>query len=303
MDVRDETSPLPAEQIVEQLRLRIVRFLGGRDSRHWLVDSDGEQAVLRSSVDGPAGDLRYELELLRRLADLGWRVPEPIGGPQPADGRQWCLFTFRSGAPRAMENDQQEQRERGRLLARLHADTAMLLEMGQRPGWRNALEVALDPDLASGLRAYERVRPDDARVIHWHLDRTQELFTELDATSAPQTILHGDLAPWNLHYVEGRLTGVLDFEFAHLNLRVSDFAHAWRGRDDEVVRGYQDVTPLDERELQLITPAFWSWLMHGIADELQRPDLLAHPPRFDWSIRHLLRRTPLMGAAASAYRT
>lgn len=289
--------------MVEGWRLSVLEFFGGRRSRHWLVEADGERFVLRASDPPGESDFAYEIEVLRRVAALGWQVPEPVAGPQASAGRQWRLFTYIPGKPPAAAGDAVlEQRDRGRLLAQFHLETAQLLDMGQRPGWRDAIEVVQDPALVHGLHAYERVRPADARVIRWHLEHAQELFVELDASTAPRQVLHGDFTPWNLCYEKGRLSGVLDFECTHLNLRVSDFALSWRGKDDEVVRGYREVTALDEREHQLITPAFWSWLMLGVARELQLMDSMTEPPRFEWTIAHLLRRTPLMGTASAPYR-
>ena len=59
-------------------------------------------------------------------------------------------------------------------------------------------------------------------------------------------VLHGDFTCWNLLFEHGHLTGVLDFEATHLNYRVADFALAWRGQQSDVIRGYEEVSPLSD---------------------------------------------------------
>jgi hypothetical protein len=91
------------------------------------------------------------------------------------------------------------------------------------------------------------------------------------------------------------LTGILDFEATHLNYRVADFALSWRGDQDEVIEGYEEVHPLSERDRQLLIPAYWSWLFLGVKTEIEAMTSgKASAHGFDWQIKHLLRRSPLM---------
>ena len=54
----------------------------------------------------------------------------------------------------------------------------------------------------------------------------------LSEWSGPFVIAQGDFAPWNLRFQGGRLSGILDFELAHWDHRIADFALAWRGKYD-----------------------------------------------------------------------
>jgi Ser/Thr protein kinase RdoA (MazF antagonist) len=188
------------------------------------------------------------------------------------------------------------------LLGELHGALAPL-DLPQRPGWDHAVEVVANPDLHRELAWYETFDADGARILRWHADRAAHRFEELAARSAPDTVLHGDFAPWNLLWDErGRLSGVLDFEFTHRNVRVSDFALAWRGRHDQVIRGYREVNALDDRELALIAPAFWSWMLIGLAEELREERQAGDTPHDrSWITRMMLRRTPLMGDDSTPY--
>ncbi|MCL2639967.1 MAG: phosphotransferase, partial [Phycisphaerales bacterium] len=109
---------------------------------------------------------------------------------------------------------------------------------------------------------------------------------------------HGDFAPWNILYNDGHLTGLIDFEATHLNYRASDFALAWRGHQDEVIQGYEEVHPLSSFDRQLLIPCYWSWLFLGIKDEINKIKQGSLPPiplpNFHWQIRHLLTRSKLL---------
>jgi Ser/Thr protein kinase RdoA (MazF antagonist) len=161
-----------------------------------------------------------------------------------------------------------------------------------------------NPELHRELAWYETFDADGARILRWHADRSIQRFEELTARSAPNTVLHGDFAPWNLLRDErGGLSGVLDFEFTHRSLRVSDFALAWRGRHDQVIRGYGEVIALEGRELALVAPAFWSWMLIGVAGELREERLAGRAPHDrSWITRMMLRRTPAMGDDSTPYR-
>jgi aminoglycoside phosphotransferase (APT) family kinase protein len=102
------------DEVLRQWDVTPVESLGGRRNTHWLVERQRCRLVLRCYAE-PLGDIRYELDVLQRLRDLGWPVPAAVEAPLHAGGRTWCLFTWLPGAcrPRCAE----EGRARGRLLA------------------------------------------------------------------------------------------------------------------------------------------------------------------------------------------
>lgn len=89
----------------------------------------------------------------------------------------------------------------------------------------------------------------------------------------------------------------------HLKYRVSDFGLSWRGHQDAVVEGYEEVSPLSELEQSLLTPAYLSWLFVGIEGRI-RAMLAGRLPYddFAWTVRHLLRRPTLYGQRLPPYR-
>jgi Ser/Thr protein kinase RdoA (MazF antagonist) len=209
-----------------------TRRIAQRDNTHWLVDTPGERLVLRRYAPGRShGDVAYELRLLEHLAGRGWPVPTAVAPPMEAAGSIWCAFRYMTGrapAPRSVAGVRAEQRRRGRLLARLHADMAGLTSAGQREGWRRADEGLVDregrPSTAEVLSQYERRSPEEGRVLRRYAVRMKERLDELLPHAPAPVVIHGDLTPWNIRYARGSLSAVLDFDAAHLDLRVADFA-------------------------------------------------------------------------------
>lgn len=70
-----------------------------------------------------------------------------------------------------------------------------------------------------------------------------------------------------------------------------------------MIAGYEQIRPLTELERRLLTPTFWAWLLLGLADDLHAINAGSMDPATpEWSVRLLLRRSPLMGAEAAPFR-
>ena len=257
--------------------------------------------MVRGYSDEAFPHINYEFEVLASLDDAGWPVPAAVEEPIQVDGRTWRLFKFLPGTCRTT-NSPEERRARGRLLAGLHGATASLAGMGQRRGFGLSDEVIGDPGLIDSIRKYEQIRPSEGHILRWHIDQATEVFDRLDLDGAATTVLHGDFAPWNLLYESERLSGILDFEATHLNYRVADFANSWRGYQDEVIEGYEEVSKLSDLDWELLVPVYWAWMFIGVKQAIETA--LAEndaPPDFEWQVRHLLRREGLMGRLVNPY--
>lgn len=288
------------QEVMQHWDVTPVEYLGRHLNENWLVAQRESRLVMRGYAIEPLGDIRYELEVLRRLYILGWPVPYAIDEPLSYGGRTWCLFTWLPGTCRVAS--MVEQRARGRLLAELHHAMVHLADLGQRDGCCLADELIDDHELTASLRAYEQIYPAEGHIMRWHLERAQQAFLDAAKETVETLVLHSDFATWNLLFDGERLTGILDFEGTHLNYRVADFALSWRGDQDEVIQGYQDVQQLSDMEQALIVPVFWSWLFLGVKKELVA--MLAgdvQPHGFTWVVDHLLRRSKLLGRNIPAY--
>ncbi len=285
----------PDRDVLNSFGVEVVAPLGGRLNQHWLVDRRGESLVLRGWSATP-NDLEYEAKLLERVHALGWPVAPILERCVDVSGRDWSLSAFLSGEPAADKNSPREQRVRGRLLAEFHASLETIQGLGQREGWRRGEEILQDATLEPLLIAFERTDPPAARALLWHLERARDLIAPLEVGARSSIAVHGDFAPWNLLFQNGKLTGILDFELAHSDHRIADFALAWRGRYDDLIYAYHQVAPLEPEEWALLTPLWWAQLIEGACRNLRagvRDD--------GWTLKMLLRRSRLMGDASSAY--
>lgn len=272
-----------------------IRRIAQRANTHWLVDAPDRRIVLRRYAPGRSpDDVAYELRLMERLARRGWPAPIPIAPPVEAGGRVWCALRYlpgRAPAPRSSAGDRAEQRRRGRLLAHLHADMADFAAHGQRPGFIRADAGLIDrpgrPPAGEVLARFERASPDQGRILRVHAERTRERLDALLPHAPAPIVIHGDFAPWNLRYAGGKLSAVLDFEFAHVDLRVADFALAWRARHDDVLRGYEEVSPLEPVERELLVPIYCAWIISAAVAGIDAGETGA-----EWTVRHLLRVEP-----------
>jgi Ser/Thr protein kinase RdoA (MazF antagonist) len=293
----------------------VLRQLGGNANMHWLVgglrgsrnagnEGDGSDlAVLRRYGPWRAPEeVAYELQVLERLAALGWLVPHALTSPRQAGRHLWCLFSYVRGRPRrprVAASVREDQRRRGRLLATLHTDLATLTDLGQRPGWHRrdeVLESRIDgPSVEEVIKA--RVVPDEAAIMLEYAERARARFAAVRVERLPTMIIHGDLIGGNVLYVKGALSGIIDFDFTHLDHRAADFVWTWRGRYDDFVHGYEEVTPLTEADRALLAPALWTSMLDSARLELRWADRTDSGERVSLPgvVKYLQRRSALTG--------
>ncbi len=298
MTTRRPSTISPPLRLYARWGLYEPRFLSRRVNVHWRAASRRGAAVLRRyGADVAERDIDYELRFGDQLAAAGWPVPPLLEPPIRWYGRWWALFGLLPGLQR---NGPSEDRRRGRLLAEFHA-TTRTFPVARRAGQPPVRDIVFDPRLGDALRFVERRFPRQGRILLWHREAAARRFAAV-AGPAPTTTIHGDFNSRNLLFVGERLSGILDFEATHPDLRVAEFALAWRARRDEVVLGYDEVAKLTETEWQLLTPCLWAWAFRGIAAEVARMRRGAVTPHgFDWQVEMLLRRSSLMGPDAGAY--
>jgi Ser/Thr protein kinase RdoA (MazF antagonist) len=299
--VKSPNPQIPPE-VIHHFGIASLKKFESAQNDNWLVDWRGTHLVLRRYKHNPLDVIPYENEVMRRLQDLGWPVPGLVEGPLIIDGRPWSLLTFLPGASRPDANTPGERRDRGRLLAELHESMESLADLGQRTGFSLSNELVADPELVLAFREYKEICPDEGHVLRWHLDRTLELFEGIDLDDAETLVLHSDFAPWNLLYEGDKLKGILDFDATHLNYRVADFVNSWRGYQDELIEGYEEVHKLTDVDWELLVPVYWSLMFLGAKDNINA--MLSgeiESADFGWAITHLLRREGLLAERADEY--
>ncbi len=266
----------------------------GRVNRHWRVVAGDESFVLRRySTQRPPAAIAFEHDLLRHVASRGWPVAAPlptVEGDAVADvgERRYALFPLLPGRP-APYNSARYRRLKGRLLARLHADMASWAAPGQREGfgrlWELDAYVAAQSASASFnelLRAFALEHPEAARAIRGQKYACLRELARLGYGELPATPVHCDFHHDNLLFERGELTGLLDFDWAHLDARVADIAAsitldciappAYNEIDPDAVQalisGYVEFSPLSDQELALIVPLARAHLLWGAAFRL-----------------------------------
>jgi homoserine kinase type II len=282
----------------------------GVENTNYLVVTERGRFILTLYEKRVAeADLPYFLALLSHLAARGVSCPVPVADRSGAllgtlCGRRAALVTFLDGV--SLRRPRPEQcAAAGEALALLHrAGRDFALD---RP---NALGPAAWPPLAAriGPRADE-VAPGLAALIAAELDAVATGWP----TGLPQGVIHADLFPDNVFFLDGRLSGIIDFYFACTDALAYDLAvslNAWcfdvgpdgchvydpvKGR--ALVAGYERVRPLDPAERTalptLARGAALRFLLTRAIDWLHHPAgalVVPHDPR-DYIDRLTFHRT------------
>ncbi len=295
IDARDWRDTLRHFNVTPTAVRRIRR---GRNI-HWVVRTATAPVVLRryASDCTPAG-VAYELAVLAHLGERGWPVPPLLAPAVVSHCGIWCLFGYLGGRRRSLRSAAGRRTDdvlRGRLLAELHADLADIKHLGQRDGWRTTPEGLFDrtgkQPANDVLQEYASRDPETGRLLLEYLDEATKRLSELMPEAPEPIVIHGDFTPWNLRFAAGRLSGVLDFDITHLDLRVADFALSWRGRYDGVLEGYEQVSPLSDIERELLIPVYWAWMIAVALWSIEEGN--GDP---EWAVAHLVRQPFNSGA-------
>ena len=201
-------------------------------------------------------ELPWFLGLMEHLANRGIVCPLPVRGRDGAalrhlSGRHAAITTFLPGVwPRRVR--QEHCGPLGAALAGLH-----LAGADYRPTRRNAL----GPDGWRPLLARSGARADEVRPgLADELRRTLEDILEAWPEGLPRGHIHADLFPDNVFFLDGRLSGLIDFYFAATDILAYDVAvclNAWCFESDfsfnvtkarAMLRAYDATRPLSDAE-------------------------------------------------------
>jgi homoserine kinase type II len=171
-------------------------------------------------------ELPWFLGLMEHLAKAGLSCPLPVRGRDGAAlrhlaGRHAAVTTFLPGVwPRRVRPE--HCGPVGAALAALHQAGA-----GYAPARRNALGPAgWSPLLAACGDGADDVQPGLGAMLRGALDRILECWP----VGLPVGHIHADLFPDNVFFLDGRLSGLIDFYFAATDIYAYDVAvclNAW----------------------------------------------------------------------------
>jgi len=239
---------------------RVVAFRGiaeGVENSNYALKTTAGDFILtlyEKRVD--TAELPWFLGLMEHLAAQGLSCPLPVRGKtsanlNPLAGRIAAITTFLPGVwPRRVQIEHCEPL--GAALAQLH-----LAGQGFAPTRTNALGPAgWNPLLQKCLDRADTVLPNlglelqqalDQILVHWPKD-------------LPAGHIHADLFPDNVFFLEGKISGLIDFYFAATDLYAYDVAiclNAWCFERDfsfnitksrALLRGYTSHRPLSGAE-------------------------------------------------------
>ena len=194
----------------------VTRLAGGKNEHLRVGATDGVHYLRRSYRSKSRSELVGQLALMRLLRSRGFPAPELVPARTGTDhveidGRLWIATRSIEGTP-FDDRCPDHLREFGRVLARYHrvvadlpappAEPLVLAELRAR-----AARSGVDPDLRS--------RGSDV------IDRLSALVPAL-----PRIVVHGGARRGSLVFAGHHVTGVLDFDSAHPDVRVLDLAVA-----------------------------------------------------------------------------
>ena len=242
----------------------VLSFAGiaeGVENSNYLLRTDQAHYILTLyEKRTEAADLPFFIEVMEVLANSGLNCPLPVPARdgsilQELAGRPCAIFSFLDGTWSRFPN-REKCAELGRTLATMHLNCAPVTR--RRPN-------ALGPDAWQPL--FDSVG-DGADVLGSGM--TRQIQERLDSIltdwprDLPSGVIHADLFPNNVLFINDKLTGVIDFYFACDDLFAYDLAiclNSWCFEPDgsfnltksrAMLRAYQSVRPLSDAEISAI---------------------------------------------------
>ena len=229
---------------------------GVENSNYQLRTTAGDFILTLYEKRVDPAELPWFLGLMEHLAGRGITCPLPVrgldgGALRTLAGRPACVTTFLPGVwPRRVRTEHCEPV--GHALASLH-----LAGDGFAPTRPNAL----GPAGWAPLLARCRDRADEVRPgLGAELDAALACILSAWPSDLPRGHIHADLFPDNVFFLDGALSGLIDFYFAATDILAYDLAvvlNAWCFEPDfqfnvtkarALLRGYEAVRALSEAE-------------------------------------------------------
>ena len=257
----------------------------GVENSNFLVQTERESFILTIYEKRVArADLPYFLGLMEHLARQGFPCPLPVRGSDGEALRELCgkpaaIITFLPGMwPRRIQPH--HCAGLGDAMARMHlAGESFAMKRPNNlsvAGWRPLYE-------ATAARAHE-VKPDLAELLGEELAHLEVAWPD----DLPSGVIHADLFPDNVFFLNDSLSGFIDFYFACNDAFAYDIAiclNAWCFEPDggfnvtkarRLLASYRKVRPFSARELVLLPTLARGSALRFLLTRLY--DLLNHPP-------------------------
>ncbi|MEP0943625.1 MAG: homoserine kinase [Rhizobiaceae bacterium] len=277
---------------------KVVSFkgiAGGVENTNYLLQTDSGSYILtlyEKRVD--EADLPFFIGLMDHLASRGFTCPLPIRNKEGQalgrlENRPAAIISFLEGMEVSHPNSDY-CRLAGETMARLHL-TAQDFDIHRA----NALAPAGWPALVdSAVDEADTVEAGMAELITSELTFAEQNWPD----NIPSGVIHADMFKDNVFFLDGKLSGVIDFYFACNDFLAYDLAigiNAWCFDDDlqfdeqrckALIAGYQQVRQLEPAELMalpvLARGAALRFLLTRVNDWLNVPPgalVVPHDPK------------------------
>ena len=233
---------------------------GIQNSNFIVQTSTGTFILTLFEEPGVAEDLSYFMALLDHLAARGVPCPTPVHRKTgeilgQLAGKPAAMSSFLEGLS-VRRPEVGHCRALGQALGAFHV-AALDFPQSRRNGWGIARWRELHR--ACGTRL-DDIRPGLAGMVAQEIEHLDRLWPR----SLPRGTVHADLFPDNVFFLDGRLTGLIDFYAACTNELAYDIAvclNAWCFEPDNsfnvtksraLLRGYEEARPLLPEEIEAL---------------------------------------------------
>jgi homoserine kinase type II len=233
---------------------------GVENSNYLLATTRGQYILTLYEKRVLRADLPFFLGLMDHLAARGIECPVPVHGRdgsalREAAGRPAAIVTFLAGNwPRRPEA--KHCAGVGRAMARMHVASADFV-----PERANALSLAGWRGLADACAGRaDEVRPGLGADIAREMDALKAAWPREGEARLPRGVIHADMFPDNVFFLNGEFSGLIDFYFACNDFLAYDVAialNAWCFETDGafnvtkarlLLQAYRAVRPLTDGE-------------------------------------------------------
>jgi len=268
MSVYTELTHADIATILEDYSLgALLSFEGiaaGIENSNFFIDTEQGRFVLTVFERMDEGELPYFMRLMRHLAAKGLSCPDVMQRHdqsllfhiQDNNEVKWgCIVSCLSGQTRDSLNEAQLYAS-GQALAQLHVAGESFAEERSNPTGIQWLTEHVDKVLQGTADAYGETA---ASLLRSELEHQQVQVWD----GLPQGVIHGDLFVDNILFDGDKVSGIIDFYYAHtapwamdiaitLNAQAVMLSEQDDARMQAFLNGYESLRPLQEREFQAL---------------------------------------------------
>jgi len=266
MSVYTELTHADIATILEDYSLgALLSFEGiadGIENSNFFINTEQGRFVLTVFERMNEHELPYFMRLMRHLSAKGLSCPDVMPRQDQSllfkvqgETKWGCVVSCLSGKTLDKLNQLQLQAS-GQALAQLHLAGESFVETRDNPTGMRWLQEHVNKVAKGTAEAYGETAED---LLRQELeDQQAQLWNDL-----PQGVIHGDLFVDNILFDGDKVSGIIDFYYAHtapwvmdiaitLNAQAVMLSHEDDARMQVFLNGYESLRPLQENEFQAL---------------------------------------------------